>query len=186
MTNRAFMTAKHCVQAYVNSPSQVTGFMHPWAAAADAIWVHPSKDVAIVELSVAFPLYDSSFTRPFYTGSDASLNNRTLTLSGYGVTTNCSGGGPFSLRKASMTATDDGISGQVITYPNSLGQIGHLGDSGGPLLDGSSLTTSPLAGIQTDCGGYSCPGTPPRVCWYDTAEGWSLWAFLVLWNIPRF
>ena len=186
MKNRAFMTARHCVVDYVNSPGQVSGFMHPWAAAADGIWVHGTKDVAVVRLSSAFPFYGPNEARPIYAGSDASLHNKNLTLAGFGYTTGCTGAGPFSLRKATQKAFDDLPAGQVSTAPNSLGQIGWLGDSGGPLLDGSSLTHSPLVGIQSGCGGFACPNDPPDVCWYDTAETWGLWAFLILYNIPNF
>jgi hypothetical protein len=185
MRNRAVMTAAHCVSPYVNSPGQVTAFMHPWASAADGIWTHPSKDVAILRLAFAFPMYGPNESRPIYTGSDASLHNRSLTLAGYGWSTGCTGMNPFSLRKASVAGEDDPYFGQVIVRPNGLGQVGHEGDSGAPLLDGTSLTHAPLAGIQTECSGWACPDDPPNLCYYDSAEGWLLWAFLILYNIPQ-
>jgi hypothetical protein len=186
MKNRAFMTAKHCVQSYVNSPSQVNAFMHPWASAADGIWIHDTKDVAVVRLAFPFPLYGVNDGRPIYWGSDDSLHNRSLMVAGYGYTTGCTGHGPFSSRRAFLTAFNDSTPGKVTTSPNALGQIGWLGDSGGPLLDGTSLTHAPLAGIQGSCAGFTCPNDPPDLCSYATPEVWGLWAFLILYNIPQF
>ena len=123
--------------------------------------------------------------RPIYMGSTASLHNKTLMLAGYGWTNGCTGQSPFSLRRAFMTAHDNAFPGQVITLPNSLGQIGFEGDSGAPLLDGNSLQLSPVAAIQTDCSLWACPNDPPNLCMYDTAEAWGLWAFLILFNIPN-
>jgi hypothetical protein len=185
--NRAFMTAKHCVEEYVNTPSQVNGFMHPWASAADAIWVHPEKDVAIVRLAFAFPVYAIGETRPVYTGSDASLNNRNVLLTGYGWTSGCTGMDPFSLRTANLKIEDNpSVAGEVRTRTNSRGQNGFEGDSGAPLLDTTSSfnVRTPLIGILTDTFGWSCPSDPPDSASYDTAEGWLLWAFFVLYNIP--
>ena len=191
MKNLAIMTAKHCVAAYVNSPGSVSVLMGAQATVGQQIAVHDTKDVAVVRLANRLATYVNgqisynNYVRAIYTGSDASLNNHAVMLLGYGANTNnCGGFG--TLRHAAITTQDDGIPGMVIAHPNANGQIGHLGDSGGPILDGLSPYASAVAGIQTDCGGWSCPaGTPPSVCWYDTPEVWGGWAYLALFNIPK-
>jgi len=199
MKNLAVITAKHCVKDYQSHPSDVTVVMGTDGAAgtqyatASQIWVHDTSDVALIRLNSRLATYVFSggqyvlsyynYVRPIYTGADSTLHGRSLMLFGYGDDFTCTSHGVARYAGLIGNNSYDGF-GLIRCFPNSSGQIGNGGDSGGPLLDGLSPYVSAIAAVQSACWNFQCGVKQPDGCWYETAEAWGGWAYLLLYNIP--
>jgi len=176
MTNNKVLTAKHCVDDWVAGESYVKmGSQYAWIT---AVSLKSDFDVAMLKLAPALSMNGSTtgYSRPIYSGTNASLNSTTTYCSGHGP-----GGAGFPpLRWGYFNTTfADGYnpSTELHIWKNGAGQLPQGGDSGagcatfvGP--DG------PVTMIQSGCF-YS----PLYMCYGPGAESWRAWAqfLIVLW-----
>jgi hypothetical protein len=180
LTNRWVLTAKHCVDASNPSALIVTrGTTTDTRVAAMIINnAAPNLDVSLVRLSTPFEVGGSTnnIRRKLWTGTNASLHNKTLSCSGWGNSGITGDGQPGTLRTANLLAQTDqtgGVTDRYWTIPNAAGQIQAPGDSGGPCFYTESGTTY-TTGVQSACSWI--PGVAITSCQSITASAFRTWA----------
>ena len=165
LSDHAVLTAHHCLTNEVvtqgGTPvtaSSVTATLLNGANATGArVFLHPSVDIAVLELSTPLEPNPSGIAASLYTGSQQALLGKTLYCQGWGRNTFVSGQG--TLRSASLTVSDFDADGYVLD-PNGSGQIDWSGDSGSScfiLQNGRYAIT----GVQSTCtynGTLNVPG----------------------------
>jgi hypothetical protein len=127
LNNGWVLTAAHCIdQSALATYRAYLGTTTSTYVGASALHVHPTLDVALVELAsnLADPVVN-----PLYPGAPGSLQGETLLCQGYGRYTFDNWDG--RLREADLTVTDHSDT-SIVVSKNDSNQIQWSGDSGGP------------------------------------------------------
>jgi hypothetical protein len=180
ITNWTVLTAKHCVDDYLDNPTQLWLTMGSLTTFASDIFLHPEQfvDVAVVWLQTPLAMNNSTYgyRREIAMATPAQLDNGTLIIQGYGRNTATGGGGPNNLRWG-LCASKERSARLTSCFPGPGGTIQHFGDSGGP---GSVYAAGlPVVFVLTDCFDDDATGTPYE-CIGDTSSAWYPWAWWYL------
>lgn len=143
--NNWVLTAAHVVSWAVNNPGAISIQMGSQSTTGSAVHLHPSMDVALVQMAAPFTMNGSttSHEKQLYTYDAPRLVGKTLACDGYGNNTYTTGTG--TLRHADLPVNNVEGSGYRL-YPNSQGQIQWMNDSGSSCHQNGNIT-----GVQSTC-----------------------------------
>jgi hypothetical protein len=184
VADRWFLTAQHCVstdESYSGGTAVNASDLLVWSADGSTsaigvqIFLHPTLDVALVQLSGSIESGGSDFCTAVYTGATASLVGQNVYCQGFGIDVAANESGFGTLRSAVMTVASAGPSGMLF-YPNSQGQSLAQGDSGAGCFLYSPGAGSPNAVVATQSTEDSpAPNFDPNDDQLVSADGFESW-----------
>ena len=151
LRNDWVVSARHCFsEKKINNPGSVTATMGTQSSTARRIIVHPSFDVAMVQLKqpLAMSRSTSGYVMPLYDGATSALKDKSLNCYGYGRNTYTSGFGTLrtAILKVKSTSQD-----KYVLDKNSSGQIKWKGDSGGSCIYNTPGGSQVVTGVANSC-----------------------------------
>jgi hypothetical protein len=183
VADRWFLTAQHCVstdESYSGGTAVNASDLLVWSADGSTsatgvqVVLHPTLDVALVQLSGPIESGGYDMCTPVWTGATASLVGTNVYCQGFGINNVAQQSGYGTLRSAIMTVAEADPEGMLL-FMNSQGQALAPGDSGTGCFLYSPGAGSPNAVVATMSVESSGPTVPPAYDELVSADGIQSW-----------